>query len=74
MFTRKDADEYFYKGIVSVGTRTENQSEEFVLTTSGGTTYQITVNAPSLSGGKLHTPPAAKVVNDIRRVLREKAG
>jgi len=93
---QEETDEYFYKDVVSVATKTDsevrdiavgkktvehiklNNSEMFILTTSGGTAIKVTIQAEGLlalkstKGGKMPTSQAEKAVATVRRMLRDK--
>lgn len=83
-------DEYFYKDVVAVSTKTKsmsvqiegkgdvqlNSAETFELTTSGGTSVEVTLKDPSLiemmGGGDIPTTRAEKAIQSVRKMLREK--
>ena len=53
-----------------------DNSEKFVLTTSGGTTLEVFLTDPKLiekmGGGKIPTTEAEKTISVVRKMLREK--
>jgi hypothetical protein len=86
----EETDEYFYKDVVSVATKTEStslvlpngqkmdHSETFQLTTSGGTSIKVVISDPKLSqftgNATIPTTSAEKAVAAIRKMLRDKKG
>ena len=86
----ESTDEYFYKDVVSVSTKTKSKSveiegtgavqldsaETFELTTSGGTSVEVTLKDPSLikmmGAGDIPTTRAEKAIQTVRKMLREK--
>ncbi len=82
----ENTDEYFYKDVVSVSTKTEstdskigymqlNSAETFVLTTSGGTSISILLSDPQLiekmGGGSIPKTKAEKAIQSVRVMLRD---
>lgn len=80
-------DEYFYKDVVSVSTKTESSnlslpngvrlesSQYFALTTSGGTAVRVLVSDPrlaELTQGDIPTQSVDKAINAVRAMLRQK--
>ena len=84
-------DEYFYRDVVSVATKTQNYNmtlkdgktvvveaaEVFQLTTAGGTSIEVTLNAPKIiqmlgKQGHIPTTAADKAIQSVRKMLREK--
>ena len=58
------------------GTVQLNSAETFELTTSGGTSVEVTLKDPSLiemmGGGDIPTTRAEKAIQTVRKMLREK--
>lgn len=74
-FFDEGTDEYFYKDIVSVSTKTQDDAETFVLTTSGGTAIEVELSDPkriTATGDLPNTSQAAQAVQAVRKMLREK--
>lgn len=82
-------EEFFYRDVVSVSTKTNsslvtlnghtrqlNDTETFVLTTSGGTSVSVPLRSASLAGlvggGEMPTTHAEKAIAAVRSMLRQK--
>lgn len=77
-FLSPTTEEYFYKDIVSVKTKSEGNEEEFYLNNSGGDSLSINIVSAAITE-KLgedvvwtSKKSAEKAINNIRRLLREK--
>jgi len=80
----ESTDEYFYRDVVSVSTKTRDgqvgnmrlaEGEYFTLTTSGGTAAEIFLHSPEIGkqfGGDMPATDAERQVQSIRKMLREK--
>lgn len=91
-YSMQETEEYFYKDIVSVSTKTivkdivlnQNtynlkQAEAFILTTTGGTSFEVILRDPQLLKAFFKSPDgilpinsAEKALNVVRKILREK--
>jgi hypothetical protein len=83
---KESTDEYFYRDVVSVSTKTEDgqigatrisAGEYFTLTTSGGTSVKVFLQSPELGkklGGEMPSTDAERAIQAIRKMLREKKG
>lgn len=81
---KESTDEYFYRDVVSVSTKTRDgqigsfkfqSGEYFTLTTSGGTSVEVFLQDPSIGqrfGGQMPTTAAERAIQTIRKMLREK--
>lgn len=77
-FLSATTEEYFYKDIVSVKTKSEGNEEEFYLNNSGGDSLSINIVSAAITE-KLgedvvwtSKKSAEKAINNIRKLLREK--
>ena len=76
----ENTEEYYYKDIVSVSTKSRSDigqlNDEFTLITTGGTSFSMVLNDPSLiertGGGVISTTHAERAVQVIRKMIREK--
>jgi hypothetical protein len=80
----ESTDEYFYRDVVSVSTKTRDgqvgnvrlaEGEYFTLTTSGGTAAEIFLHSPEIGkrfGGEMPATDAERHIQSIRKMLREK--
>lgn len=83
---KESTDEYFYRDVVSVSTKTRDgqiggvrvsSGEYFTLTTSGGTSVEVFLQSPEIGkqfGGEMPTTDAERAIQTIRKMLREKKG
>ncbi len=83
---KEGTDEYFYRDVVSVSTKTKDgqigairvsAGEYFTLTTSGGTSVEVFLQSPEIGkqfGGAMPSTNAEKSIQTIRKMLREKKG
>lgn len=86
---REETEEFFYRDVVSVSTKTTsgtftykgamhqfNDTETFVLTTSGATSICVPLRSPSLAsllgGGEMPTTHAEEAIAAVRSMLRQK--
>jgi hypothetical protein len=81
---KESTDEYFYRDVVSVSTKTEDgqiggtrvsAGEYFTLTTSGGTSVKVFLQSPEIGkqlGGEMPSTDADRAIQAIRKMLREK--
>jgi hypothetical protein len=87
----EDSEEYFYRDVVALAVKTDsvefthggvlhqlNDTETFVLTTSGGTSIRVPLRslrlATLLGGGEMPTTQAEKAIATVRTMLRQKKG
>jgi hypothetical protein len=85
----EETEEFFYRDVVSVSTKTDsisytykgetrqyNDTQTFVLTTSGATSIRVPLYSPSLAGilggGEMPTTQADAAVAAVRAMLRQK--
>jgi hypothetical protein len=86
----ENTDEYFYRDVVSVSTVTRSMNvelpgkqtiqakaaETFRLTTSGGTSVEVTLSDPdilqAMGGGVIPKTRVEKAIQNVRKMLREK--
>lgn len=83
----ENTDEYFYKDVVSVATKTSSimktiagkdeqvrNAETFMLTTSGGTSIEVVLRSDKTAswGGTIPIIRAEKAIQNVRKMLREK--
>lgn len=85
----EETEEFFYRDVVSVSTKTDsvkfthkgetrqfNDTETFVLTTSGATSIRVPLFSPSLAsilgGGEMPTSQAESAIAAVRAMLRQK--
>jgi hypothetical protein len=85
----EETEEFFYRDVVSVSTKTDsmkythkgetrqyNDTQTFVLTTSGATSIRVPLFSPSLAGilggGQMPTTQAENAIAAVRAMLRQK--
>lgn len=86
---KEETEEFFYRDVVSVSTKTDsatftykgqthqiNDTETFVLTTSGATSIRVPLRSPRwagiLGGGEMPTTHAEEAIAAVRAMLRQK--
>jgi hypothetical protein len=86
----EETEEFFYRDVVAVSTKTDslefthkgethqlNDTETFVLTTSGATTIRVPIRSlrlANLMGGQMPNTQAEAAIAAVRKMLREKKG
>lgn len=87
----EETEEYFYRDVVAVATKTDsvefthrgvlhqlNDTETFVLTTSGATSIRVPIRSPRLAnllgGGEMPSTQAEEAIAAVRAMLRQKKG